>query len=171
MAAGVRHLFVTGVVLAAVGVAGELTSSPLLTATLGPTAYVFAAHPDTEMARLRNAVAGHGVAIAAGVAALAAFGLWHHPALTTTGRPSFAQTAAAATAVGVSLLVLELVGYHHAPAAATALLVTTGLARPGRPLLGLTVGLIIVLALGPLSGRVPWARRAVIGDNDDDDES
>ena len=57
-------------------------------------------------------------------------------------------------------LLLEMVGSHHAPSAATALLITTGLAKPGAPLIGLVLGLAIVIALGPLIGRIPFARRA-----------
>lgn len=158
LAVGVRYLVITGVLLGIVGMIGHWASWPLLTATLGPTAYVFAAHPSTEAARVRNAVLGHGIAIGAGVGALAAFGLWHHPSISATGAPSFAQVGAAAVATGVTMLVLEVLRCHHAPAAATALLVATGLARPGTPLLALAVGLAIVIVLGPLSGRWPFAR-------------
>lgn len=131
-----------------------MVSWPFLTATLGPTAYVFAAHPRSEAARIRNAAFGHAVAIGAGVGALAAFGLWNHASINATGAPSLAQVGAAAVGTGVTVMVLELVGSHHAPAAATALLIATGLAKPGRPLAGLAVGLAIVLILGPLSGLV-----------------
>ena len=57
--------------------------------------------------------------------------------------------------VGLTVFFLELAGSHHAPAAATALLITTGLAKPGAPLIGLVLGLAIVIALGPLIGRIP----------------
>ncbi len=56
--------------------------------------------------------------------------------------------------------VLEVAGSPYAPAAATALLVSTGFAKPGAPLIGLVLGLIIVIAIGPLVGRAPLARRA-----------
>ncbi|MDQ2726629.1 MAG: HPP family protein [Actinomycetota bacterium] len=158
VAVGIRYLVITGMLLGVVGLVGHWASSPLLTATLGPTAYVFAAHPRTEMARLRNAVLGHAVAIGAGVAALAAFGLWHHPSISATGAPSLGQVGAAAVAAGVTMLILEALRCHHAPAAASALLVATGLAKPGKPLLALAVGLGIILVLGPLSSRLPFAR-------------
>ena len=158
-ATAVRFLCLTAVLVGAVGIAGRLLFWPLLTSTVGPTAYVFAAHPRSEAARFRNAVVGHGVAIGTGFGALWAFGLLNHPSVSTTGAPSLAQVGASAVAVGVTLFVLEMVGSHHAPAAATALLVSTGLARPGPPLIGLVLGLAIVLVLGPLSGRLPIARR------------
>ncbi len=37
-------------------------------------------------------------------------------------------------------------------------LITTGLARPGRPLLGLIMGLAVVLALAPALSRLPLYR-------------
>lgn len=128
---------------------------PLLTATVGPTIYVFVAHPRSETAKLRNALIGHTTAIAVGVAVIAAFGLWHAQNPVKSGHVTVLQAAAAAIGVGITLLLLELAGSHHAPAASTVLLITTGLAEPGRPLLGLVVGLALVLAVSPLLVRVP----------------
>jgi hypothetical protein len=155
---GVRYLLLTGVLVGAVGLAGRFLAWPLLTSTIGPTAYVFAAHPGSEPARFRNALAGHCVAFGCGLAALAIFGLTRYPSISTTGSPSLRQVAAAATGVGFTVLLLEMVGSHHAPAAATTLLITTGLAKPGAPLVGLVLGLVIVISLGPLVGRLPLAR-------------
>lgn len=155
---GLRYLCLTVLLVGAVGLAGRFLAWPLLTSTVGPTAYVFAAHPRAEVSRFRNALIGHGVAIGAGLGALTAFGLRHHPSVTAAGGPSYRQVAAAAVAVGVTLLVLEVARSHHAPAAATALLITTGLAMPGRPLGGLVLGLAIVIVLGPVLGRWPFGR-------------
>jgi HPP family len=155
---GLRYLLLTGILVGAVGLAGRLLAWPLLTSTIGPTAYVFAANPDSETARFRNALAGHLVALGCGLAALAVFGMTRYPSISTTGSPSLRQVAAAVTGVGCTVLLLELVGSHHAPAAATTLLITTGLAKPGAPLVGLVLGLAIVIALGPLAGRLPLAR-------------
>lgn len=154
-ARGLRYLLLTGALVGAVGVAGRYLAWPLLTSTIGPTAYVFAAHPRTEAAKFRNALIGHTVAIACGLGALAVFGLMRAPSVSETGLPSATQIVASVLAVGLTVLLLELCGSHHAPSAATALLVTTGLARPGAPLIGLVLGLAIVLALGPLVGRLP----------------
>lgn len=157
---GVRYLLFTGILVGAVGIGGRFLAWPLLTSTIGPTAYVFAANPDSEAARFRNALIGHAVAIGCGLGALAVFGLVGHPSVSTTGSPSLAQVAASVTAVGVTVLLLQLAGSHHAPSAATALLITTGLAKPGAPLIGLVLGLAIVIALGPLIGRIPFGRAA-----------
>lgn len=154
-----RYLLLTAAVVGVVGVAGHWLAWPLITSTVGPTAYMFVAHPETEASRFKNAVIGHTVAVGAGLAALAVFGLVQHPSVSATGAPTLTQAAAAAVAAGVTVAVLEVLGCHHAPAAATALLIATGLAKAGAPLIGLVLGLAIVIALGPLIGRVPLARR------------
>jgi hypothetical protein len=156
----VRYLRLTGVVVGVVGVAGHSLAWPLITSTVGPTAYMFAADPELEPSRARTAVIGHTVALGAGLGALVAFGPLHHASVSTTETASFTQAAAAATAAGGTVAVLEVVGSHHAPAAATALLIATGLAKPGAPLIGLLLGLVIVITLGPLIGWAPLGRRA-----------
>jgi hypothetical protein len=159
-AVAVRYLVLTGALVAVVGVVAHWLAWPLITSAVGPTAYMFVAHPESETSRFRNALIGHAVAVGAGLGSLYAFGLLHHPSVSAMGAPTLSQAAAAAVAAGVTLGVLELVGSHHAPAAATALLIATGLAKPGAPLIGLVLGLAVVIAVGPLTGRLPLARRA-----------
>lgn len=146
----VRFFALTVVLVGTVGLAGRLLAWPLLTSTIGPTAYLFAAHPTSEAARFRNALIGHGVGIAIGLAMVASFGLTNRPPVTDLGMPSLRQVLASALAVGMTMFTLELLGSHHAPVAATALLISTGLAKPGAPLIGLVLGLAIVIVLGPL---------------------
>ncbi|MBN9096976.1 MAG: HPP family protein [Pseudonocardia sp.] len=160
----VRLAVLAGALLAGVGVADHYlgglggVGGVWLTATLGPTAYVFLAHPTSVTARLRNALIGHGVAVGAGVAALALFGLWSSPAVTQLDRETLPQAGAQALSIALTVALLTLLGAHHAPAAATTLLVASGIARPGPPLYGLLIGLGIVLLLGPLLARVPGLR-------------
>lgn len=157
-ALGLRYLLLTGVLVGAVGIAGRFIAWPLLTSAVGPTAYVFAAHPQTETARFRNALIGHAVGVGCGLSSLILFGLVGSPSVSEAGFPSWSQAAAAVFGVGLTVFLLQLAGSHHAPAAATTLLITTGLAKPGTPLLGLVLGLSIVIALGPLLGRLPVVR-------------
>lgn len=155
-----RYLIVCGLLVGVVGLIGHWLAWPLITSTVGPTAYVFAAHPESETSRFRNALIGHTVAVGVGLGSLAAFGLLHHASVSTTGAPTWDQVAAAAVAAGVTVAILELAGSHHAPAAATALLISTGLAKPGAPLIGLVLGLAVVIFAGPFLGRFALARRA-----------
>lgn len=158
VAVGLRFLVLTSALVLVIGLSGRLLYWPLLTATVGPTAYVFVAHPRSSTAKFRNALLGHGIAAAAGLGSLVAFGLLHRPAGTMTAGPSLAEVGAAVTAVGFTVFLLELVGSHHAPAAATAIIISTGLAQPGKPLLGLLLGLAVVIVLGRLVGRLPSAQ-------------
>ena len=149
-----RLLILGAVVMAGIGLGGRYLAWPILTTTLGPTLYVFQAHPDSETARFRSAVTGHSVAVAAGLFSLAVFGLWTHAATTAIGHSTLRQAGAAAVALGLTLAALHLTRSHHAPAGATTLLIATGIARPGKPLFGLLVGLAAVILIGPWLGRL-----------------
>lgn len=160
MAVPARFLVLMSASLGIVGVAGHFLGWPLMASTLGPTGYVFASHPGSEEAKRRNAVVGHGITLAVGLFCLAVFGLWHHPFIAQQGHLVLTQVGAAALAGALTIALLEVVGAHHAPAGATALLVATGLAKPGPPLYGLVLGLAFLIVVGPeLSRRFPLARR------------
>jgi hypothetical protein len=162
---GARLFLLVAVGLAAVGTGGHFLGWPLLTSTLGPTGYVFAAHPDSETARMRNAITGHAAAVASGLFAVAVFGLWGYPSVARQGHSALPQVGAAAVAAGLTVLLLTVLRAHHAPAAATTLLIATGLAKPGIPLYGLLTGLAGIIILGPLLGRLPVARERTAADS------
>ncbi|MGH9302441.1 MAG: HPP family protein [Acidimicrobiales bacterium] len=148
-----------GVGILLIGIADRMLALPFLTPTLGPTAYVFAAHPHTSTGKLRNAVIGHAVGIGAGLVGLATFGLWNAPSSVIMGHSSWAQAGASALAIAITLALLHLAKAHHAPAAATTLLIATGVAPPGRPLIGLVLGLVGLMVLSPLLAAFPLLRR------------
>lgn len=164
---GLRFALLAGMLLAAIGAAGHVASAlgaqavggTWLTTSLGPTAYVLLAHPRSVTSRLRNGLLGHATGVLAGLGALALFGLWSAPSVAETHQESFAQVGAQAGAIAVTLLVLTVADAHHGPAGATALLVASGIARPGPELVSLTIGLAIVLAVAPLLARLPGERR------------
>ncbi|WP_324785923.1 HPP family protein [Streptomyces sp. H51] len=147
---GVRLMLLSALLLAGVGAIGRLIGLVALTTALGPTAYLLLAHPESVTARLRTAVAGHALAIAVALACLAVFGLWTHPSVAERHQDTAGQIGAQALAVGLTLFLLHLCNAHHPPAAATSLLITSGICRPGPALYGLLVGLALVLAIAPL---------------------
>jgi hypothetical protein len=126
-----RLLIQSALLVGVIGVVGHFIGLVLVTSTVGPTAYLMLAHPDDVTARVRNAVIGHGIAIGCGLACAAAFGLWHHPPVTRLGHATLEQAAASAVATALTVAALTLLGNHHTLAAATAVLISSGIARPG----------------------------------------
>lgn len=159
---GLRAALIGAAAIAVVGTVGWSVDLVTLASTIGPTAYIFAAHPATEIARARNAILGHSVAVGAGLASLAVFGLWSSPSVVQRGATTWPQIGAAALSLAVTLALLDLMDAHHSPAAATSLLVSTGLAHWGKPLEGLAVGLAVVIVVGAALGKVPVLRERTI---------
>lgn len=157
--AALRIAVLAGTALILIGLAEHLTSWPLLTSTLGPTAYVFFAHPREQWSSVRNASVGHAVGILAGLGSLEATTGIH---VTGSGYQSGAipHVVAASLALAITLGVLTRIRIHHAPAGASALLVATGLAAPGLPLLGLIAGLAALIALQFVLNMTPAPRLA-----------
>ncbi|WP_225813598.1 HPP family protein [Streptomyces spinosus] len=161
---GLRLFALSTLLLAGVGAVGNLIGWIALTTTLGPTAYLLLAHPESVTARLRSAVTGHAAAVGVGLACLAVFGLWSHPSVAEQHHDTAPQIGAQALAVGVTLFLLHVLDSHHAPAAATALLITSGITRPGPPLYGLLVGLALVLGIAPILTAATSSRSSGGGD-------
>jgi CBS-domain-containing membrane protein len=143
---GARLFVLSAVALTAVGAIGQGIGLMLLSTTLGPTAYILLAHPRTEAAQVRSSILGHTAATVCGLACLAAFGLWEYPSIVEQQSDTWRQIGAQALAVAITLFLLVLLNAHHPPAAATALLITSGIARPGPPLYGMLAGLALLIA-------------------------
>lgn len=155
LSAGLRLLVLTAAVTAAVGAVGRGVGLVMLTATIGPTAYILLAHPQSEANRVRNAVVGHAVATVSGLCCLAVFGLWSHPSSVELHHDTWPQIGAQALSVGLTLLLLTLLAADHPPAAATALLIASGISRPGPTLYGMLAGLAVLIAGAALLSRAP----------------
>lgn len=141
-----RFLVLTAAGLGAVAVADHWLSWLTLAGTLGPTSYMLIAHPSSATARARNALVGHSMAIAIGLIAVAAWG-GRGDAFTGSHRPGIAQASATALAAALLLALLEILDLHHAPAAATVILVASSIVPVGRPLAGLAIALAAIIAL------------------------
>ncbi|MFF3907811.1 HPP family protein [Streptomyces sp. NPDC001848] len=161
LSAGSRLLLLSAALLAANGFIGHGIGWILLTTTLGPTAYLLLAHPERTGPRVRDAVMGHTAATACGLACLAAFGLWNQPSGLEQHHDTLPQIGAQALAVGATLFILTLFCAHHPPAAATGLLITSGITRPGPLLYGMLTGLAIVICGSALLAKTRWHRRRI----------
>jgi hypothetical protein len=147
-----RFLVLTATALGAVAVADHWLSWLTMAGTLGPTSYMLIAHPNSATARVRNALAGHSMAIGIGLGAVACWGGWGD-AFVGSHRPSLGQAAATALAAGLLLALLEVLDLHHAPAAATVILVASSIVPVGRPLAGLAIALAAVIALSTVLAK------------------
>ena len=102
------------VTLTGLGALAVALGQPLLFPSIGPTVMVLAERPRSASAHPRNVVVGHAVGVAAGVASLLLFGLWHAPAVTLDGITA-ARIAAATVSVALTAFVLQTVHAPHAP--------------------------------------------------------
>ena len=118
------------ITIALLALLGELTHSPFVFPSLGPTAYLFFFTPLAEPSSPRNAILGHAVGLICGF-----FAFW------VTGMHAFAQgpgtgifwprILAAALAIALTATFMVLLSVAHPPAGATTLIVALGiLSRP-----------------------------------------
>jgi CBS-domain-containing membrane protein len=135
------------VVLAASGAVGLLVALPWLFPSLGPTVMLFFESPEQPSARPLNTIVGHAVGILAGVACLAAFGLFGAPPAPVGGLTP-AYVAAGAISVAVTTLVLTLLQLPHPPAGATTLIVSLGILTTLPQLLSMIGAVILVTVVG-----------------------
>ena len=132
-----------------------LFNEPLLFPSLGATAFLFFETPLAEVGTPRNAIIGHGVAIAAAVGSLGIFGLLGEPSVYVQGMTP-ARIGAVALSVALTGGVLRLVRAAHPPAGATTIIVSSGLlVKPGQ-ILAVASGVVLVTAAG-------WALNRLMG--------
>jgi CBS-domain-containing membrane protein len=143
------------VVLAASGAVGLLLALPWLFPSLGPTVMLFFESPEQPSARPLNTIVGHAVGILAGVACLAAFGLFGSPPAPVAGLTP-AYVAAGAVSVALTTLVLTLLKLPHPPAGATTLIVSLGILTTPLELLSMMGAVILVTVIG-------WGANVLLG--------
>src|ERR1700751_1055299 len=111
--------------LLAIGLSGTwayIVKQPLVFPSLGATAFLIFETPMAEVGTPRNTIIGHSVAVAAGVLALAIFGLLDAPSVYVSG-VTLGRVGAIALAVALTGGVLRLVRSAHPPAGATTIIV------------------------------------------------
>lgn len=140
--------------------AAWVTGMPVVVPSLGASLLLAAAAPETPESAPATLLAGHWIAIAAGLVALEALGLWDAPSTLAAG-VTWTRMLALPLALALALLGMLVVGRLHTPAGATALLVASSIVRPGSDVLmlaGTVVYVAAVVALFPyvaaqLAGR------------------
>jgi CBS-domain-containing membrane protein len=145
-ALGIASAVVCAVVVAVAGLDGHATDLPFLFPSVGPTLMVLSETPDKPSARPRNVLVGHAVGIAAGWLALAVTGLLDHPPSLQEGI-TLPRIVAAAVALGLTALALQVLRAPHPPAGATTLIVALGLLHTGRQLITMMTAVVLCTAL------------------------
>lgn len=128
-----------------VGAIGFWLHQPWLFAGLGPTVLLVATNPGHDTARFRSIVAGHLVAIGCAYLALLLLNATSAPSLLAAATMSMPRVWASAGALAMVVIVQPQLRAYHPPAAATALLVTSGAYRmTGKTPLALMAGVLVV---------------------------
>jgi len=145
--------------VAAMSVAAWISGLPAVVASLAPSLLGAAAAPGQREHAPATLLAGHGIAIVASLATLAAFGLLGEPPAFVVG-VSLARMIALPVALALTLAGMLLARRFHPAAGATTLLIGMGIARPGGDLI------VLVAVTGWIAGIVglfPWATARLTG--------
>ena len=156
-ARGIEMVWAPGVCAALIIVVGALgfwLHQPWLFAGLGPTILIVASNPGHETTRFRSIVVGHLVAIGCAYLALLLLNATSAPSLLAAATMSMPRVWASAGALAMLVLVQPQLRAYHPPAAATALLVTSGAYRmTGKTPLALMAGVLVVAIASELLFR------------------
>lgn len=145
--AGVYAGILSLVVLAATGAVGLALRQPWLFPSLGPTVMLFFESPAQKASRPLNTLVGHGVGLAAGIAAVYGLGLQDEPPAPVGGlTPGFLLAGAAS--VAVTTFVLSAINLPHPPAGATTLIVSLGILTKPAELASMAGAIVLVTAVG-----------------------
>jgi CBS-domain-containing membrane protein len=143
-------------VFTVIGALALVVNEPLLLPSLGPTALVQLETPHQPSARPWNTLVGHAIGILAAMFALGLTGANQTPEPILTGILSWQRELASALAVTMTFVGQSIFRASHAPAAATALLLTLGAIDPEwRAITILGAGIILITVLGE------WGRWAI----------
>ncbi len=132
--------------VAAMSLPAWVSGLPVVVPSLGATVVAAAVAPDAAENAPLTIVAGHAIAVASALAALALCGLMGQPSALVVG-VSAARMLALPLALGLTLLGMLLARRVHTPAGATALLVALGILRPGSDVVVLVVSVVYVAAV------------------------
>ncbi|HEY2040214.1 MAG TPA: HPP family protein [Edaphobacter sp.] len=112
--------------IALLALLAEVSGSPFVFPSLGPTAYLFFFSPLAEVSSPRNTILGHGVGLICGYAAFWLTGMHAFSQATGSGIywPRILSAALALAATGALMVLFSI---SHPPAGATTLIVALGI--------------------------------------------
>ena len=152
---------VSGVLLLAAGAMSLATRQPWLFPALGPSAVLIAANPGHPTTRFHSVVVGHVTAFACAWLALILLGAGDSATLLGGHAMPVVRVWASAIAVAATTLVQPSFRAWHPPAAATALLVTSGVYHADRSTaFAMLAGVVVVALLGEWFQRLRLAAQS-----------
>jgi len=131
--------------IALLSLLAEVTHSPFVFPSLGPTAYLFFFAPLGRSSSPRHAILGHAIGLLCGYGAYAAMGS-HGFAVTSLGEVSWREVMAAALSLAATGAVMVLLRVSHPPAGATTLIVSLGILTKVEYLVVIEVAVILLTA-------------------------
>src|ERR1051326_179824 len=139
------NVFATIALLALLAMAWRV---PLVFPSLGPTAFLLFASPESPSACPRNTLCGHAIGILCGYGALCLTGLQHAPSAMLEG-VNLARVIAAAVSLASTGALMLVFRVAHSPARATTLIISLGIITHPLYLLAIeaAVALIVIQAL------------------------
>jgi CBS domain-containing membrane protein len=150
---GLYAACVGALAIAISGLAAHLLRQPLLFPSLGPTVFLIFETPLSPPASPRNTLIGHGVALLAGYASLAIFGLRAAPSVLETG-VTLPHIGSAALSILITMALLTILSSPHPPAGATTLIVSLGFLTTPAQLAAMAAGVILLTVVGWLMNRL-----------------
>jgi CBS domain-containing membrane protein len=138
--------------IALLSLLAEVTHSPFVFPSLGPTAYLFFFAPLGRSSSPRHAILGHAIGLLCGYGAYAAMGS-HGFAVTSLGEVSWREVMAAALSLAATGAVMVLLRVSHPPAGATTLIVSLGILTKVEYLVVIEVAVILLTAQAWLINR------------------
>jgi CBS domain-containing membrane protein len=122
-----------------------ISHTPFVFPSLGPTAILFFFHPMSASASPRHALYGHAIGILCGYGSVVVMGL-QHAGSGVHGAIDLRRLLAVALSLGATAFFMVVLKLAHAPAGATALIVSLGIIAPPWHLLMIEIA-VVLLAL------------------------
>lgn len=149
------YVFVNGfITIALLALLASATGTPFVFPSLGPTAFLFFFAPLTPAASPRNAIYGHAIGLICGYAALQLTGA-SFPPPPHTGL-YWPNLLSAGLSLGMTGLLMVLLGAPHPPAGATTLIVSLDIISQPHYLLVIEIAVLLLtvqaIAINRLAG-------------------
>jgi CBS domain-containing membrane protein len=143
--------------IAILSLLAEITGSPFVFPSLGPTAYLFFFSPLGKSSSPRHAILGHAIGLLCGYGAYIAMGS-HGFSGAALRQVTWHEIMAAALSLAATGAIMVLLRVSHPPAGATTLIVSLGILNKPHSLVIIEIAVILLTAQA-------WAINRVAGLN------